>query len=99
MNAHRLFLSRRSVTPTKVVALASCLLIAALLLPGGGQVAAQAQEEPPGRLPYDGVFDMPWLDAHAGADAALIESPGSPMAPENVSWSKLTFQSFRNQHD
>jgi Tol biopolymer transport system component len=74
-------------------------LIVALLLPGGTgwtvQAAPPAQEAPPGRLPYDGPFDLPRLPG----DATQREPGQALTAPEYVDWSKLVFQSARNNSD
>jgi uncharacterized repeat protein (TIGR01451 family) len=76
-----------------------CLLIVALLLPGGAawtvQAAPPAQEAPPDRLPYDGLFDLP-----RRAGVAPQGEAGQPLlAPEYVDWSRLVFQSARNNSD
>ena len=85
--------------PGRTTAIATCLLIVTLLLPGGAgwtaQAAPPAQEAPPSRLPYDGPFDLPQLE---GA-APRIEAAPALTAPEYVSWSKLVFQSARNEND
>jgi hypothetical protein len=52
-------------------------------------------EASPGRLPQDGLFDAPRLPSAA----VTQDIPQAPLAPEYANWSKLVFQSARNQHD
>lgn len=79
--------------------MAVCVLIVAVLLPNGAgwavQAAPAAQENPAGRLPYDGLFELPHLE---GA-APQVEVGPTLTEPEYVNWSKLVFQSARNNRD
>lgn len=83
----------------RTVALAVWLLIAAPLLLGGAlwtaRAAPAAQGTPPVRLPYDAPFDAP----HRAGAASLGERSTALTAPEYASWSKLVFQSARNEQD
>ncbi len=100
MNTYPFSPQRRTHRPGWTAALAACLLIVTLLLPGGAgwsaQAAPAAQEPPPGRLAYDGPFDLPRLE-----DGAAPEPEAGPrlVEPEYTSWSKLVFQSARNNRD
>ena len=65
-------------------------------------VSAQGEPPPPaaaeafrGRLPRDGLFDAPRLPSAA----ATQDVPQAPLAPEYANWSKLAFQSARDQRD
>ena len=99
MNIHPVSPRQHVHQPGWLAALVTCLLLVALVLPGGAIGSAQAepvaQEPPPSRLPYDGAFDLP---QQPGA-APQGESAPALTAPEVVSWSKLVFQSLRNEHD
>ncbi len=45
-------------------------------------------------MTYDGPLDVPRLPSEAAQDAAATS-----LTSEYASWSKLVFQSLRNQHD
>lgn len=89
----------RSTRPERFSALLVCLLIVALLLPGGAgwtaQAAPPAQEAQPDRLPYNGLFDLPRQQSAAPQRATGPALTG----PEYVDWSRLVFQSARNNSD
>jgi Tol biopolymer transport system component len=82
------------------------LIVAAALLGAGlPRQAALAQENVPPKptsetqplhLAYDGVLDLLRLP---GAAAAAVDTSQPALGPEYASWSKLAFQSARNQHD
>lgn len=90
--------SPRKCAPGRLSALLACLLIVALLLPGGAgwpaQAAAATPEPPPSRLPYDGPQTLRQVEGRAAPQA------GAHLAePEDFAWSKLVFQSVRNERD
>ncbi len=86
----------------------SLILIVITGLLGGGLPLATAsvQQDPPptgpeppsSRLPYDGPLEAPRHPLVEGTTAAP-EAPQAPLAPEYASWSRLVFQSARNEHD
>ena len=86
-------------TLISTVKLVTWIALIAFLLPSSigrpADAAPPIQEDPPSRLPYDGIFDMPYLDTGAAPE----ETAPALTAPEYVNWSRLVFQSFRNQHD
>ena len=49
----------------------------------------------PGHLPQDGLFDAP----HLPTAAVTLDVPQAGLAPEYANWSRLIFQSLRNQQD
>ena len=92
----------------KRYAIVLILLVAAGLVGGGlPPQAASAQqgqppevEPPPFHLTYDGLLDAPHLPSAATAqDAAAQDAAATPLSPEYASWSKLVFQSARNERD
>lgn len=99
MNTYPSSLRRRATGPRRASALLACLLIVALLLPGGvGQAAPaapSAQEPPTERLPYAGLPGLPRQPGFAPQG----EAGQPPALSEFVGWSKLVFQSARNNTD
>ncbi len=80
--------------PGRAAALLACLLLAALLLPAGWTAHA-AQEAPPDRLPYDSPFDL----LHQPGVATQSATGPTLTAPTIMDWSRLVFQSARNERD
>ena len=79
------------------------VLVASFVGSGLPPEAASAQQEspqspvaetPPFHMAYDGLLDAPHLPP-AGAAGA----PQAALAPEYAAWSRLVFQSLRNEHD
>ncbi len=71
------------------------ILLVLVLATGLPLQVASAEQAPPARLTYDGVLDLP----HLPSGAAAHDAPPTLLAPEYASWSRLVFQSARNERD
>lgn len=86
----------RSRRPRLGTILTACLLLSTIVAPpSAGMAAPLPPEEPSFHVSYDGLATLSRLDT----GELLPEVPPVEMGPEYTTWSRLVFQSARNQHD